>query len=194
MQSGQPGPRRQQLEPELPEQRVLGVRAGRRVPAMELEKEFHRLDQAASWAAIYQVRGGRPAPLCPQRRGGALCSRPFSAAARLRSPSARPEPRADGAASRCPRPSRGFPFLLSLPGRCRALLPLSPGVQEAPRSSPFAVASSLSAAAVRGLVKLPALAVRSEARSRGCRRVVAMRADNRSVSAAIEQSRRAARW
>lgn len=122
MQSRQPGPREQQQqqqqlepEPESPEQRVLGSQAGRGVPAMEIEKEFHRLDQAASWAAIYQVRGGRPAPLCPRRCGGALTSRPFSAAARLRSLSACPgcpeEPRADGAAFRL---SRGFPFLLSL--------------------------------------------------------------------------------
>eukprot|EP00076_Gallus_gallus_P032392 XP_024997930.1 tyrosine-protein phosphatase non-receptor type 1 isoform X4 [Gallus gallus] len=62
MQSRQPGPREQQQqqqlepepEPESPEQRVLGSQAGRGVPAMEIEKEFHRLDQAASWAAIYQ--------------------------------------------------------------------------------------------------------------------------------------------
>lgn len=188
MQSGQPGPRR--LQPEPPEQRVLGVRAGRGVPAMEMEKEFHRLDQAASWAAIYQVRGGRPAPLCPRRRGEALCfgrSLPPSGSASLRRPGA---PRGR---RRLPLPSQ-----LSLPPfpprRCRALLPLSPGVQEAPRRSPLVVASSLGAAALRGLVKLPVLAVRSEARGRGRHRAVAVRVDNRSVSVVIEQIRRAARW
>lgn len=56
MQSGQPRPR-EQLEPELPEQRAGAARGGqawRGAPTMEIEKEFHRLDQAASWAAIYQ--------------------------------------------------------------------------------------------------------------------------------------------
>lgn len=72
MQSGQPRPREQlEPEPELPERRTgaaLGGQAWRSVPTMEIEKEFHRLDQAASWAAIYQVRGSRPARLCPQPR------------------------------------------------------------------------------------------------------------------------------
>ena len=70
MQSRQPRPR-EQLEPELPERRAgaaLGGQAWRGAPTMEIEKEFHRLDQAASWAAIYQVRGSRPARLCPQPR------------------------------------------------------------------------------------------------------------------------------
>lgn len=58
-----------------PGRAVLGV------PAMEMEKEFHRLDQAASWAAMYQVRGSRlgSAPRC-WGGGGALVPLPVPAA------------------------------------------------------------------------------------------------------------------
>lgn len=54
----------------MPERRAVsgagggGGQAWRGVPTMEIEKEFHRLDQAASWATIYQVRGD-PRPALP---------------------------------------------------------------------------------------------------------------------------------
>ncbi|XP_034643028.1 tyrosine-protein phosphatase non-receptor type 1 isoform X1 [Trachemys scripta elegans] len=52
MQSRQRRPR-EQLEPEEQGAEAAGGQA-RGAPTMEIEKEFHRLDQAASWALIYQ--------------------------------------------------------------------------------------------------------------------------------------------
>uniref|UniRef100_A0A7M4EAL0 Tyrosine-protein phosphatase non-receptor type n=1 Tax=Crocodylus porosus TaxID=8502 RepID=A0A7M4EAL0_CROPO len=46
---------REQLEPQPREQRAAAGRGrARGAPSMEVEKEFRRLDQAASWLAIYQ--------------------------------------------------------------------------------------------------------------------------------------------
>lgn len=62
---------REQLEPQPREQRaVAGGGRARSAPSMEVEKEFRRLDQAASWLAIYQVRrraqlSGIPSPAGP---------------------------------------------------------------------------------------------------------------------------------
>nr|XP_048676610.1 tyrosine-protein phosphatase non-receptor type 1 isoform X2 [Caretta caretta] len=53
MQSRQRRPR-EQLEPEEQEQGAEAAGQARGAPTMEIEKEFHRLDQAASWALIYQ--------------------------------------------------------------------------------------------------------------------------------------------
>lgn len=96
MQSRQPRPR-EQLEPELPERRAgaaLGGQAWRGVPTMEIEKEFHRLDQAASWAAIYQVRGSRPARLLPPSPCAEAGSAPSLTVSLLLPGSAPPSPAA----------------------------------------------------------------------------------------------------
>ncbi|XP_043351479.1 tyrosine-protein phosphatase non-receptor type 1 isoform X3 [Dermochelys coriacea] len=53
MQSGQRRPH-EQLAPEKQERGAEAAGQARGVPTMEIEKEFHQLDQAASWALIYQ--------------------------------------------------------------------------------------------------------------------------------------------
>lgn len=105
---------------------------------MEMEKEFQRLDQAASWPAIYQVRGSARPALPRPRAGSAACLRSLPAARSLRD--------AAGAAPALPCP--GSPLAPRLSGTGSRRSPLGgprPGCP-ARRCPPGAAAAGASSA------------------------------------------------